>query len=115
MVVLNDLIRDRARAAIELVARKARVRAAYVFGSQADGTANEHSDIDIAAFIENAEGLGLQGRVRLGVEMREQAGDDIEVHFLPAESLDAPPSASFAAYVLRHGVCFWEDKAHRRD
>ena len=111
MVVLNDLITDRARAVIAVVARKARVRAGYVFGSQAEGTANELSDIDIAAFIEGAHELGLQGRVRLGVEAREKVGDDIEIHFFPAESLNNPPLASFAAYVLRHGVCFWEDRS----
>ena len=63
MVVLNDLVKGRAIAAIEVVARRTRVRAAYVFGSQAAGTANERSDIDVAAFIENASELGLQGRV----------------------------------------------------
>jgi len=104
MVVLNDLVRGRASAAIEVVARRTRVRAAYVFGSQAAGTANERSDIDVAAFIENASELGLQGRVRLGVETREQAGDDIEIHLLPAESLTDPPAASFAAYIIRYGV-----------
>ncbi len=104
MVVLNDLVRGRASAAIEVVARRTRVCAAYVFGSQAAGTANERSDIDVAAFIENANELGLQGRVRLGVETREQAGDDIEIHLLPAESLTDPPTASFAAYIIRYGV-----------
>lgn len=104
MVVLNDLVRGRANAAIEIVARTTRVRAAYVFGSQAAGTATERSDIDVAAFIENATELGLKGRVRLGVETREQAGDDIEIHLLSAEFLADPPSASFAAYILRHGI-----------
>ena len=73
MVVLNDLITDRARAVIAVVARKARVRAGYVFGSQAEGTANELSDIDIAAFIKGTHELGLQGRVRLGVEAAQKA------------------------------------------
>jgi len=104
MVVLNDLVKGRANAAIEVVARRTRVRAAYVFGSQATGSATERSDIDVAAFIDNANELGLQGRVRLGVETREQAGDDIEIHLLPAESLTDPPTASFAAYIIRHGV-----------
>jgi len=104
MVVLHDLVRNRACAAIDVVARSARVRAAYVFGSQAVGTATEQSDIDVAAFIENAAELGLSGRVQLGVETREQVGDDIEIHLLPAEALSNPPNASFAAYILRHGI-----------
>ncbi len=104
MVVLNDLIKGRANAAMAIVARSTPVRAAFVFGSQTDGTATERSDIDVAAFIENSSKLGLQGRVRLGVETRAQAGDDIEIHLFPAESLINPPAGSFAAYIIRHGV-----------
>ena len=104
MVVLNDLIKRRASTAIEFVGRSIRVRAAYVFGSQADSTATDRSDIDVAAFIESSSKLGLLERVRLGVETRAQAGDDIEIHLLPIESLTDPPAASFAAYIIRHGV-----------
>lgn len=104
MVVLNDLVKKRACQAVDVVSQRTPVRAAFVFGSQAAGTAHEWSDIDVAAFIDNANELGLEGRVRLGVETREQAGDDIEIHLLPAESLTAPPAASFAAYIIRHGV-----------
>ena len=115
MAVAKDLIRERARAAIEAVNRKAQVRAAYLFGSQVTGTADADSDIDIAAFLENGERLGLQQRVRLGIEVREQAGDDIEVHFFPAESLYHPPAASFAAYVVEHGIAIWENHAGRNN
>ena len=114
MAIVNDLIKEKARAAIEAVARKVRVRAAYLFGSQISGVTDEFSDIDVAAFIEDPGRLGLWGRIHLGVEAREQAGDDIEIHFFPAESLDHPPAASFAAYVLDHGVRFWEDRADRK-
>lgn len=105
------MIRRRACHAVELVATRARLRAAYVFGSQATGTAGADSDIDIAAFIEEPERLGLQGRIRLGVAARERVGDDIEIHFLPAEFLSAPPRASFAEFVLRHGVCIWDTRS----
>jgi len=104
MVVLNDLVKKRACEAVDVVARRTPVRAAFVFGSQAAGTAHEWSDIDVAAFIENAHELGLKDRIRLGVETREQAGDDIEIHLFPAQSLTDAHPASFAAYIIRHGV-----------
>jgi len=115
MAILNDLIKEKAQAAIEAVARRVRVRAAYLFGSQVYDTAHELSDIDVAAFIEDVGRLGLQERVRLGVEAREQTGDAVEIHFFPAESLDHPPAASFAAYVLDHGVRFWENPAEQKN
>ncbi len=104
MAVINDMIQRRARMAVKIIAQQARVRAAYLFGSQVEGTAGRFSDIDIAAFVEGAEHWDLQRRVHVGVEVQRQVGDDIEVHILPAKSLDNPPAASFAAYVQSHGV-----------
>jgi predicted nucleotidyltransferase len=104
MAIVNDLIMEKAQEAINLIARRVRVRAGYLFGSHVYGAADELSDIDVAVFIEDVERLDLQQRVRIGVEIREQSGDEIEIHFFPAESLDHPPVASFAAYILDHGV-----------
>ena len=109
MALVNDLIKRRATAAVKAVDRKTRVRAAYLFGSQATGIADKHSDIDVAAFLESADKLDLHRRVRLGIEVREQAGDDIEIHFLPAEFLDNPPAASFAKHIIEHGIPIWEN------
>ncbi|MGA2062085.1 MAG: nucleotidyltransferase domain-containing protein [Thermoguttaceae bacterium] len=104
MAIVNDLIKEKAQEAIDAVARRVRVRAGYLFGSHVDGAADELSDIDVAAFVEDAERLDLQQRVRIGVEVRKHSGDEVEIHFFPAEFLDHPPIASFAAYVLEHGV-----------
>ncbi|MGD0517219.1 MAG: nucleotidyltransferase domain-containing protein [Thermoguttaceae bacterium] len=104
MAILNDLIKEKAQEAIRVVARRVRVRAAYIFGSRVSGTPDDLSDIDVAAFIEDASQFGFQERVRLGVDIREQSGDEVEIHFFPAESLDHPPTASFAAHVLNRGV-----------
>jgi len=104
MAIVNDLIQQRAGRAVEIVAQQAAVRAAYLFGSQAEGTADELSDIDIAAFVEGAEQWDLPRRVSIGVEAQKQVGDDIEIHFFSAELLEEPPAASFAAYILTHGV-----------
>jgi len=104
MAVIDDLIFRRARAALSVIARQARVRAAFLFGSHVEGKADEFSDIDIAAFVEGAERWDLTRRVRAGVEAQREIGDDIEMHFFAADLLHDPPKASFAAYVQSHGV-----------
>ena len=104
MGVVDTVIEEKARAALRVLARRARVRAAYLFGSRVEGTANPWSDIDVAAFIDEADQWGLQQRVDVRVEVRQQVGDDVELHLFPAEALDNPPRASLAQYVLQHGT-----------
>ncbi|RLC46068.1 MAG: hypothetical protein DRH70_06275 [Candidatus Coatesbacteria bacterium] len=104
MAVIDDVILRRARAALSVIARQARVRAAFLFGSHVEGRADEFSDIDIAAFVEGAEQWNLTRRVRAAIEAQREIGDDIELHFFAAELLDNAPRASFAAYVQSHGV-----------
>ncbi len=104
MVVVHAVIEERARAALRILARRARVRAAYLFGSRIEGTADQWSDIDVAAFIDQADQWDLQQRVDVCVEARQEVGDDIELHLFPTESLENPPRASFAQYILRHGA-----------
>ena len=104
MAIVNDLIQQRARRAVQVIAQQAPVRAAYLFGSQVEGTADEFSDIDIAAFVDGAGQWDLRRRVRAGADVQKQAGDDIEIHFFPSELLENPPAASFAKYVQNHGV-----------
>lgn len=104
MAVVDDVILRRAQAAVSVLAQHAPVRAAYLFGSHAEGTADRFSDIDVAAFIEGAGQWDLRRRVHAGTEAQKQVGDDIEIHILAAELLDDPPTASFAAYVRSHGV-----------
>ena len=104
MVVVHAVIEERARAALRVLVRRARVRAAYLFGSRIDGTADRWSDIDVAAFIDKADQWGLKQRVEVCVEARQEVGDDIELHLFPTASLKNPPRASFAQYILRHGA-----------
>jgi len=104
MAVVDDLILSRARAALEVVARRARVRAAFLFGSHVEGRADEFSDIDIAAFVEGAERWDLERRVRAAIEAQREIGYDIELHVFAADLLEDPPKASFAAYVQSHGI-----------
>ncbi|MDD5308668.1 MAG: nucleotidyltransferase domain-containing protein [Deltaproteobacteria bacterium] len=94
----------RARRAIDVLSGEAVVRAAYIFGSQAEGTADEWSDIDLAAFVEGVESWDIERRALAAVRMQKIAGDDMELHLFPAASLSNPEPASFVAYILRCGA-----------
>ena len=104
MAVLDAVMEKRISAAVGSLARRCRLRAAYLFGSTTDGTANAESDIDIAAFIEGVEQWDIQRRVQMAVQLQAELGDDLEFHFFSAEDLTNPPRASFAEYVLRRGM-----------
>ncbi|MFP4171983.1 MAG: nucleotidyltransferase domain-containing protein [Candidatus Hydrogenedentota bacterium] len=101
---INAAIDQRALAAVRVFSRRARVRAAYLFGSHVHGTADEWSDIDIAVFADEVATWSLDQRVAACVEPQRLIGDDIELHLFPTAFLENPPQASFAQYVLRHGA-----------
>jgi len=104
MAQIDIAIEERARAAVACLSRLAPVTAAYLFGSQVEGRADRWSDIDLAVFIEGSEAWDLHDRARIAAQVQREAGDDIELHFFPAEALQHHHSASFAAWVLHHGV-----------
>jgi predicted nucleotidyltransferase len=104
MAQLDVMMQKRTQIAITVVSRFTRVVCTYLFGSQVDGTADQWSDIDLAVFIEGLESWDLHDRARIAVQVQKEAGDDIEVHFLPAETLTERDPAGFAAWVLTHGV-----------
>ncbi len=104
MAQLDSAIEERARAAVVSLSRFAKVTAAYLFGSQVEGRADQWSDIDLAVFVEGVEAWTLHDRARIAARVQKEAGDDIELHFFPAQALQHHHNASFAAWVLDHGV-----------
>jgi len=104
MAVLAAEVRDRALAAARAFDRRAAVRAAYVFGSQAEGRADEWSDIDLAVFMDAVEGWDARKRARVIVQVQKEVGFDVEPHLFPASALANPLPASFAEYILRRGT-----------
>jgi predicted nucleotidyltransferase len=104
MGTIDKIIEDRAAAAVKILARQGVVRAAYLFGSHAEGTADAWSDIDVAAFIEGLEEWDIRRRARAMALVMEEAGSDMEAHLFPASALNNPPHGGFAEYILRHGI-----------
>ncbi|MHB9027200.1 MAG: nucleotidyltransferase domain-containing protein [Candidatus Latescibacterota bacterium] len=104
MAVLDAGVKDKALVAINTLSRFGAVRAAYLFGSQVEGTADEWSDIDVAVFMEGVENWDIQHRTQAMVLVMDEAGNDVEVHLFPLSSLEKPGRGSFAEYILKHGV-----------
>jgi len=104
VVALDAEVRRRALAAATVLGHEAAVRAAYVFGSHADGRADRWSDIDLAAFVEGAESWDIWRRTEAIVRVQKEVGFDIEPHLFSAASLKNAEPGSFAADVLRRGI-----------
>lgn len=65
---------------------------------------NQWSDYDLAVFVEGTESWKMTDLARLCATIQQEAGDDIELHFFPADQAAVPDPASFAAYVIKHGI-----------
>ena len=113
MVAISPVILDRARQVMEVLSRQATVRGLFVFGSQVSGAPDDCSDIDLAAFVDEAETWSLERRVRAIVDVQREAGDDLDVHFFPARFMQDALSGSFAEFVMREGVEVEVSKAKR--
>ncbi len=100
---LND-IKDRLHSVLRYVNEEVRLIEAYLFGSQITGEADEWSDIDIAVFCQGIEDWKIQKEVEVSIEIMSQFGDDIDVHFFPISELENPSPASFAQYIIKHGL-----------
>lgn len=104
MAGITGYIEDKARKAVDNLASLVNIEAVYLFGSQTDGTADEWSDIDIALFIDGVENWDMHTRARTSAMIQKEVGDDVELHFFPAEALRDAPPASFARYILKNGI-----------
>jgi len=104
MVRIDTVIEARARRAIEVLSRSSKVAAAYLFGSHVDGTVHPWSDIDLAVFVENLDTFDLSDRARVTARVQKEAGDEVDLHLLPAEDLVERDPAGFSAWILTHGI-----------
>ena len=103
MARIDAVIEMRARHAIEVLSRSFRVVAAYLFRSHVDGTVHPWSDIDLAVFVEHLDTLDFSDRARVAAKVQREAGDEVDLHLLPAEDLGQRDPAGFSAWVITHG------------
>jgi len=108
MGAVDTAIEGRALAAVKVLSRFGAVRAAYLFGSHAEGTPYEWSGIDVAVFMEGIEHWDMHQHVAAMALVMTEVGSEVEAHLFPASSLDNPPRGGFAQYILRHGIRIFE-------
>lgn len=87
---------DRAR-------QRIRIEAAYLFGSQLTGEADEDSDIDLAIFSPDVDGLDFVKRVHLTSEISLNCDSRLELHLYSSKALASARPTSFAGYIVAHG------------
>jgi predicted nucleotidyltransferase len=104
MAGVSEKILERVRRIGDPLCRHGSVVATYVFGSQAWGIPDEESDVDVAAFLEGAEGWDLRKRASVVAEVQRALGDDIELHLFSASVLRSPPLASLAKLIVEKGI-----------
>jgi predicted nucleotidyltransferase len=104
MAALDPVTKQRLDSALLAVAKRVPLAAAYFFGSRAEGRGDRWSDYDVAVFIGGTEGWDLTDLAQFAAAVQGEAGDDIELHAFPAAAWPTPHPASFAAYILQHGV-----------
>lgn len=85
------------------VRERIRIEAAYLFGSQLTGKADSDSDIDLAIFSPDVDGLNMVERVHLTSEIAVRCDSSVELHLFPSRALaDARPT-NFAGFIVAHG------------
>jgi predicted nucleotidyltransferase len=115
MARISPVIKKRATQALQILAAHAKVCAAYVFGSHVEGNPGTYSDIDLAVFVDDVEGWDIFRRAEVTALVQRRVGDDIELHYFPAQALESPDPASFAAYILDHGLPIQETNDKTED
>lgn len=108
MGAVDAAIESRALAAVRVLSCLGVVRAAYLFGSHAEGTPDQWSDIDVAVFMEGVEHWDIQQRAEAMALVMEKVGSEVEAHLFPVSDLDNPPRGGFAKYILHHGIRIFE-------
>ena len=100
---LPDLIAQ-ARKAVDALAKRGTVLAAYLFGSRVEGKADRYSDIDLAVFVREATDWDLRRRAEVVAGVQSEVGDHIQLHIFSERSLREPDPAGFAALILERGI-----------
>jgi predicted nucleotidyltransferase len=96
---LDELIDE----GLAIVRQRVRIEAAYLFGSQLTGEADEDSDIDLAVFSPDVDGLNFVERVHLTSEISLNCHSRLELHLYPSKALANARPTNFAGYIVAHG------------
>jgi len=88
---------------LRLVNARFLIKAAYLFGSYADGSPRDDSDIDIAIFADGIASLALDDKMTFLSDIQRQVSNDVELHLFPSETLAELRPSNFPGYIATHG------------
>ena len=80
-----------------------RIEAAYLFGSQFTGEANEDSDVDLAVFSPDVDNMDFFQRVRVRADLALDCDSRFELHLFSSHALANARHTNFAGYIVAHG------------
>ncbi len=92
-----------ARQTIALLRQQIPIVQAYLFGSQAQGTAHATSDIDIAAFSPAVDSMTLEAKMNLIVNIERQIDAPVELHVFSTKDLAEARPTNFFGYLQTQG------------
>jgi predicted nucleotidyltransferase len=85
---------------VSLVSEEFPIRMVYLFGSYAQGTAGEYSDIDLAVVSDNFEGSRFFDKKKL-IKYLLKTSTDLEIH--PYKTEDFSEDDPFVKEIMRTG------------
>ncbi len=89
--------------ALALLQKRIRIEAAYLFGSRLTGEAREDSDIDLAIFSPNVDGMDFFQRIRARSALTRECDPRLELHLYSSKALANARPTNFAGYIIAHG------------
>jgi predicted nucleotidyltransferase len=96
-------VEELARRAVSLLRLRIPLTQAYLFGSYAEGTAQEDSDIDIAVFSPAVDAMTFSERADLAIGVERQIDASIELHLFGTKSLAEARPSNFFDFLLNRG------------
>ncbi len=99
----TETVNEALESGLEYLRQRIRIEAAYLFGSQVTGEANEDSDIDIAIFSPDVEKMSFMQRIDLGIDLTLECNSRLELHLFSSRALVNARSTNFAGYIIAHG------------
>ena len=88
---------------VEALRRRVPLTAVYLFGSYAQGCADEDSDIDVAVFSPAVEGMDLEHRVETSADVQAEVDAEVEIHLFPAAALGEARPSNIYGLILETG------------
>ena len=88
---------------VQEASKRFEVTAAYLFGSYANGSATDESDIDIALFSPAADRMTLAARLDALVDIDIAVGAEVELHLFSNKCLTKARPSNIYGLILSEG------------